>query len=146
MNRIGHFGFSLLFISPLFRVLPYSDVFIAIALTMLPDVDLVLRIEHRKYTHNITFASIVAILFYAIFKSPLLCLLTFSSVLLHIAADLMTKQKFAPLYPIYKKKFALKLFNSNNKPVNYTFFLLGLLSFSHFSNPEILVENLIRFI
>ncbi|MFN3383882.1 MAG: metal-dependent hydrolase [Archaeoglobaceae archaeon] len=145
MNRLGHLGFSLLFLSPLLNFTPFSDFLVVITAAMLPDIDLVLRIEHRKYTHNIAFASIVAILFHVLLAAPMLSILVFLSVLLHVFADLMTKQKFAPLYPFSKKKFAFKLFRSDNKPVNYTFFLLGLISFAHFSNTAD-VLRLIKFI
>lgn len=146
MNRLGHFGFSLLVLSPLLQIFSLSYVLFAVALAMLPDIDLVLRIEHRKYTHNVAFASSMAILFYALFASSLLAILAFLSVLLHILADLMTKQKFAPLYPFSKKKFALKLFRSDNKPINYTVFLLGLVSFAHFSSAKIRFLDLVKFI
>ncbi|MEM4292333.1 MAG: metal-dependent hydrolase [Archaeoglobaceae archaeon] len=145
MNRLGHLGFSLLLLSPLLKFFPISYVLFAIALAMLPDIDLVLRVEHRKYTHNVTFALLIAVLSYVLLASFLLSILAFLSVLLHVIADLMTKQKFAPLYPFSKKKYALKLFRSDNKSVNYIVFLLGLISFMHFSNVEVSLD-LVRFI
>ncbi|MEM1593294.1 MAG: metal-dependent hydrolase [Archaeoglobaceae archaeon] len=145
MNRLGHLGFSLLLLSPLLKFFPISYVLFAIALAMLPDIDLVLRVKHRKYTHNVTFALLIAVLSYVLLASFLLSILAFLSVLLHVIADLMTKQKFAPLYPFSQKKFALKLFRSDNKSVNYIVFLLGLISFMHFSNVEVSLD-LIRFI
>ncbi|MEM0022745.1 MAG: metal-dependent hydrolase [Archaeoglobaceae archaeon] len=145
MNRLGHLGFSLLLLSPLLKFFPISYVLFAIALAMLPDIDLVLRVEHRKYTHNVTFALLIAVLSYVLLASFLLSILAFLSVLLHVIADLMTKQKFAPLYPFSRKKYALKLFRSDNKSVNYIVFLLGLISFMHFSNVEVSLD-LVRFI
>ncbi|MEM0202988.1 MAG: metal-dependent hydrolase [Archaeoglobaceae archaeon] len=145
MNRLGHLGFSLLVFSPLLKFFPISYVLFVIALAMLPDIDLVLRVEHRKYTHNVTFAFLTAVLSYVLLASFLLATLAFLSVSLHILSDLMTKQKFAPLYPFSQKKFALKLFRSDNKPVNYVVFFLGLLSFVHFSNVEVSFD-LVRFI
>lgn len=133
MNRLGHLGFSLLIFSPLLKILPAPYVLFAVAIAMLPDVDLVLKIGHRKYTHNVTFAALIAILFYSLLSSLLLAVLAFFGVFSHILADLMTKKKFAPLYPLSKKKIALKLFRSDNKPINYAFFLLGLISFVQFS-------------
>ncbi|MEM0266854.1 MAG: metal-dependent hydrolase, partial [Archaeoglobaceae archaeon] len=140
MNRLGHLGFSLLLLSPLLKFFPISYVLFAIALAMLPDIDLVLRVEHRKYTHNVTFALLIAVLSYVLLASFLLSILAFLSVLLHVIADLMTKQKFAPLYPFSRKKYALKLFRSDNKSVNYIVFLLGLISFMHFSNVEVSLD------
>ncbi|MEM5823903.1 MAG: metal-dependent hydrolase [Archaeoglobaceae archaeon] len=145
MNRLGHLGFSLLLLSPLLKFFPISYVLFAIALAMLPDIDLVLRVEHRKYTHNVTFALLIAVLSYVLLASFLLSILAFLSVLLHVIADLMTKQKFAPLYPFSQKKYALKLFRSDNKSVNHIVFLLGLISFMHFSNVEVSLD-LVRFI
>lgn len=136
MNRPGHIGLALLLFSPLLTNFDLNFVLIAVALTIAPDIDLILRIEHRKYTHNITFASIVAILVFMVTKSSWLAFLVLLSIFAHIVADLLTVQKFAPLYPFSKKKYALKLFKSNNTAVNTAVLLLGIASFAYFSNLD----------
>lgn len=136
MNRPGHIGFALFLFSPLIGKFELSYVLLAVALTVAPDIDLLLRIEHRKYTHNVTFAFLVAILVFILLKSFWLSLLVLLSIFAHLIADLMTLQKFAPLYPFSKKKYALKLFRSDNAAVNTAVLLLGITSFAYFSNLD----------
>ncbi len=134
MNRLGHIGLALLVFSPLVGKFDLSTIFFAVALTLAPDIDLVLRLEHRKYTHNITFALLIGILAFMFSKNLFLAFLALTSVLVHVIADLLTIQKFAPLYPFSKKKYALKLFKSNNTAINTAVLLLGLASFAYFSD------------
>lgn len=143
MNRFGHIGFALLVLSPLIDKFDLGYILIAVASTLFPDIDLRLKIGHRKYTHNITFGFLVGILVFMLSKSSWLAFLVLMSIFAHILADLLTIQKFAPLYPFSKKKYALKLFKSNNTAINTAVLLLGLASFAYFSNidlPEILIK------
>lgn len=136
MNRPGHIGLALLILSPLLAKFDLNSILIAVALTISPDIDLLLRLEHRKYTHNITFASLVAILVFVFSRNFWLAFLVLLSIFAHITADLLTMQKFAPLYPFSKKKYALKLFKSNNTAINTAVLLLGIASFAYFSNLD----------
>lgn len=136
MNRPGHIGLALLFLSPFIAKFELNNVLIAVALTVSPDIDLLLRIEHRKYTHNVTFAILISILVFMFLKNFWLSFLVFLSILIHILSDLLTIQKFAPLYPFSKKKYALKLFKSNNTAINTAVILLGMASFAYFSNLD----------
>ncbi|MCS7129973.1 MAG: metal-dependent hydrolase [Archaeoglobaceae archaeon] len=136
MNRPGHIGLALLFLSPFITKFELNNVLIAVALTVSPDIDLLLRIEHRKYTHNITFAILISIIVFMFLKNFWLSFLVFLSILIHILSDLLTIQKFAPLYPFSKKKYALKLFKSNNTAINTAVILLGIASFAYFSNLD----------
>lgn len=133
MNRIGHIGVSLLVFSPLVLKFDISVMLFVIFLTIAPDVDLLFKVEHRKYTHNITFAFFISTLVFFTLKSTILSLLVFLSILLHIAVDLLTVKKFAPFYPFSKKKYAFGLFKSNNKVINYSSFLIGLFLFVYLS-------------
>ncbi|MEM0215912.1 MAG: metal-dependent hydrolase [Archaeoglobaceae archaeon] len=136
MNRPGHIGLALLILSPLLAKFDLNSILIAVALTISPDIDLLLRLEHRKYTHNITFASLVAIGVFMFSRNFWLAFLVLLSIIAHIIADLLTVQKFAPLYPFSKKKYALKLFKSNNTAINTAALLLGIASFAYFSNLD----------
>ena len=106
--------------------------FITAALITLPDIDLRLEIAHRKYTHNILFATIVGVLLGFYFKPlggfHIGFLAGFSAVWIHILGDLFTYMEFAPLWPFIKKKTSLKLFKSSSKRANNTFLILGILT------------------
>lgn len=134
MNRFGHIGFALLVLSPFIGKFDLNSILIAVALTVSPDIDLLFKIEHRKYTHNITFGFLIGLLVFMLSKSFWLAFLVLISIFAHILVDLLTIQKFAPLYPFSKKKYALKLFKSKNTAINTAVLLLGLASFAYFSN------------
>ena len=140
MNRPGHLGFALLILSPLMQFTGLEFVIVTAFFSLTPDVDLILNIRHRAYTHNITFGAILALIsaLMVLFvlevptKSFEYAIAAFTGVAIHITADLFTIQKFAPLYPFSGKKVALKLFRSNSVPVNTTLFMLGVFSFIFF--------------
>ncbi|MEM4472406.1 MAG: metal-dependent hydrolase [Archaeoglobaceae archaeon] len=134
MNRFGHLGFSLLIFSPLLSLFSFTEISIAVIFSLLPDIDLILKVEHRRYTHNITFALIMALIFFLFLNDILVSAFIFAGIFSHILADLFTKKKFAPFYPLSNKKFALGLFRSDNLAVNYSLLFLGLFSFAYFSN------------
>jgi inner membrane protein len=105
-------------------------ILLSTGLSTLPDIDLRLRITHRKYTHNIFFGIFAAFLiglafdliglsFYVGFWS------TFIGVLTHLAGDLMTYRGFNPIAPFGTRKYSLKLFKSSNRLVNNAFLLAG---------------------
>lgn len=147
MNRIGHIGVTLLAFSPLIWRFDVSAMLFVIFLTIAPDVDLLFKVEHRKYTHNITFAFLVSMLVFFTLKSTILSLLVFLSVMLHIAVDLLTVKKFAPFYPFSQKRYAFGLFKSNNTAINYFSFIIGLFLFLYFSKISVgEIAKLIKFI
>ena len=131
MNRLGHLGLTLLVFSPLSKVLGVDFVITASLLGLLPDIDLAVRLRHREYTHNFTFAALMALLVSRI--NAKLALATFASISLHVLADLLTMQKFPPLYPFSRKRYALKLFRSNDPTLNFTLFILGIFAFIRFA-------------
>jgi len=105
-------------------------IILSTILSSLPDIDLKLELPHRKYTHSVLFALLMGsaagivtnvlgfgfeLGFYSV------CI----GVLTHILGDLLTYRSFAPLYPLIKRRFSLKLFHSSNKHVNSVFLLLG---------------------
>ena len=139
MNRPGHVGLSLLILSPFMKVLGVGFVAVATVFTLSPDVDLVLKIKHRAYTHNITFAVFMALLaaaFTAFFGRHsnvfAVALAAFTGVVVHVIADLMTIQRFPPLYPFSRKKVAFKLFRSDNAAINSSVFVAGVFAFLFF--------------
>ncbi len=105
-------------------------IILSTILSTLPDIDLKLELPHRKYTHNVLFAllagsaagivtSVLGLSFELGFYS--VCV----GVLTHILGDLLTYRSFAPLYPLVRRRFSLKLFHSSDRHVNSVFLLLG---------------------
>jgi inner membrane protein len=137
MNRIGHLGFSLFLFSPFLVLFPAKDVVSAVVFSLLPDIDLILKIKHRIYTHNFAFAFALFFTFFILLGDIKMSFFIFLGIISHILADLLTKTPFAPFYPISGKKFALKLFRSDNKIVNYSLILLGTISFAYFYGIKI---------
>ena len=137
MNRPGHVGSTLLILSPLIPELGVEFVALAAVFSMLPDVDMVLKVKHREYTHNFTFAAIMTLLFFFIFRyldiSGILALSVFAAVSIHIAVDALTMQKFPPFFPFYRKRVALRLFRSDNSAVNLGAFITGSVAFVYFA-------------
>ncbi len=132
MNRFGHVGFTMLTLSPLTRYLGVDFVILATVFALLPDIDILLRLKHREYTHNLTFAALSAFVAFVI-SGARLALAALAGITTHIIADLLTIQKFAPLYPISRKRVAFKLFRSDNPIANSISFILGFLSLVYFT-------------
>ncbi len=132
MNRFGHVGFTMLTLSPLTRYVGVDFVILATVFSLLPDIDILLRLRHREYTHNLTFAALSAFVAFVV-SGVRLALAALAGITTHILADLLTMQKFAPLYPFSRRRVALKLFRSDNSVVNTMSFILGFLSFMYFT-------------
>jgi inner membrane protein len=137
MNRFGHLGSTLLILSPFTQKLGVEFVVLAAIFSMLPDVDLVLRIKHREYTHNFTFAAIATLLFFFLFRAlkipEIFSLAAFAAVTIHIVVDAFTMQRFPPFYPFSRKRVAFKVFRSDNVAINAFSFILGSLAFVYFA-------------
>lgn len=137
MNRPGHVGATLLILSPFIPKLGVEFVALAAVFSMLPDVDLVLKIRHREYTHNFTFAAIATLLFFFLFRyagiPEILALTVFAAVSIHIAVDALTMQKFPPFFPFSRKRVAFKVFRSDNSAVNAGAFILGSIAFVYYA-------------
>jgi len=140
MNRFGHVGFTLLLLSPFMSKLGTQFVLFSALFAVLPDIDIVLKVKHREYTHNVTFGAISTLIVFVIFKSVgidgMLSLSAFVAVSIHIIADSLTMQKFPPFYPFSKKRVAFRIFRSNNAAVNILSFTLGLLAFIYFASGD----------
>jgi len=138
MNRLGHVGLTLLLLSPFMSKLGVQFVLFSAAFAILPDIDIVLRIKHREYTHNITFGVIATIAAFFFFRAvgirEIMALSAFVAVIIHIAADAFTMQKFPPLFPFSRKRVAFKVFRSDNAAVNASSFVLGSLAFVYFAS------------
>ncbi|WP_230972450.1 metal-dependent hydrolase [Archaeoglobus neptunius] len=137
MNRPGHIGATLLLLSPFIPRIGTEFVVLAAAFSLLPDIDILLRVKHREYTHNITFGVIMTLTAFFAFKHtkipPLLSLAIFTAVIIHILVDALTMQKFPPFYPFSKKRVAFRVFRSDNPAVNGASFVLGSLAFVYFA-------------
>jgi len=115
------------------RIKDFNSLMIAllvVAFSTIPDIDLRLEIKHRSYTHNLLAAIIFGLILGVIFHYFWISFWAgfmggFGGTILHIIGDLLTYQPFAPLAPFYRKKFALKLFRSNDRIVNRSFLGIG---------------------
>lgn len=140
MNRFGHVGFTLLLLSPFMSKLGTQFVLFSALFAVLPDIDIVLKVKHREYTHNVTFGAISTLIVFVIFKSVgidgMLSLSAFVAVSIHIIANYLTMQKFPPFYPFSKKRVAFRIFRSNNAAVNILSFTLGSLAFIYFASGD----------
>ncbi len=137
MNRAGHVGAVLLTLSPFINKLGVQFVVFAAFFTVLPDIDIVLRVKHREYTHNITFGVLLTLTAFFLFRyagiPEFLSLSVFVAVIIHIIVDAFTVQKFPPFYPFSKRRVAFKLFRSDNPAINAGSFILGSLAFVYFA-------------
>jgi inner membrane protein len=138
MNSKGHIGFTLTILTPTLAFLssrefkPTVFLVLAVILSTLPDIDLKIRLPHRRYTHNIFFITLTS-LFFGYLTSLILedFNLGFYSALisgsLHLVGDLMTYMAFSPLYPLSDVNISLRLFKSNNALVNNILLITGVL-------------------
>lgn len=142
MDHKGHFGLTLLIFSVLMLPFGLSEnaivvIFLAAILSSLPDIDINLRIKHRKYTHNIFAALVVGIIFGFLFSystSDILWGLMgftsgFGGVICHLLGDAFTHMKFKPLKPFSDREVGFGWFGSGNKRVNDGMMTAGLLVF-----------------
>ncbi|RLI73209.1 hypothetical protein DRO97_07890 [Archaeoglobales archaeon] len=146
MQKIGHFGFSILVLSLFLNYFTLAQILLIAAISILPDIDIKLRVKHRKYTHNITAALIpgltMALIFYYHSLNPFKgFLIGFVGIVLHISADLLTFQKFPPLFPFSQKLVAFKIFRSNNKIINSLFFILGVVALTYFTTKKYILQG-----
>ncbi len=143
MNLRGHVGLTLTVLMSVFIAtrsrLESWVLFTALSImtSSLPDIDLRLKLPHRKYTHNLLFILITSI-FFGYITSLLLnnftlgFLSTLSSGLLHLLGDLMTYIGFAPFYPISGRMVALRLFKSDNKFINNLMLFTGMILLTYY--------------
>jgi len=140
MNPRGHVGLNLLITSLVAYALGLRGVYVnsiilfSTALSTLPDIDIRLRIAHRKYTHNVFLAIIIA--FGLGYLTHVLGLgfnlgfwSVFAGISTHLLGDLMTYRGFNPISPIGDRNYSLKLFKSSNKAVNEAFLITGVLTY-----------------
>jgi inner membrane protein len=136
MQRLGHLGFTLLLLSPFTSATGKEFIIFSAFFTLAPDIDIVLRVKHREYTHNLTFGVfLTALVSFILHESGFSWWIGFSAftgVLMHILADLLTVQRFPPFFPFSRRKYALGLFKSDNAVVNASIFVLGVFSFIYF--------------
>lgn len=137
MNLRGHVGLTLtvlmlIFIAIRLRLESWAlFTVLSIMTSSLPDIDLRLKLPHRKYTHNLLFVLITSTFFgyvtSLLFNNFLLGFLSvFSSGLLHLLGDLMTYMGFTPFYPISDRVIALRLFKSDNRFINDLMLITGM--------------------
>ncbi len=137
MKREGHVGLALFLSSLLmyiFNCLSLKVVILSVIFSTFPDVDLRLGIAHRKYTHSLPIAFVFSILFGKFCSMVGIGFFqgfagSFIGISSHIIGDLLTYRPFAPFYPIWKRKFSLGLFRSDNVIANYILLIAGIATF-----------------
>jgi inner membrane protein len=107
---------------------------LTIGLANVPDLDQPLpRLRHRGGTHTIWFALFVgclcAIVMTALGDGALTLYLGFaigaSSILAHLAGDVVTPMGLRPLAPLSRRHVTLEWFESRNRRINRTVLLVG---------------------
>ncbi len=139
MKRAGHMGFALLILSAFVYATGtryFEGRFWEITLAYLlfsvaPDVDIVLGLRHRGVTHTLVGAVLFGLLSSIALNDTwgISCVtgfaVGFSAVILHILLDLTNYMRFCPLYPISRRKIALRLVRSNSIIANTALLILG---------------------
>ncbi len=143
MNRAGHLGFGLLTLGAFTYATGaryfeghFWDITLAyLLLSVAPDVDIVLGLKHRGWTHT----PAGAVLFGALTSVALNHLLGisyitgfavgFSATFLHTLLDLTNYMRFCAFYPISRRKVALRLVRSSNPAANILLLLSGAIVF-----------------
>lgn len=140
LHSEGHAGLTLILFSFLLMPFGYNEnslilIFLAAALSSLPDLDISWEIKHRGYTHNVTFGIIVGILFGILFGYQggwAFGLIGFfgglGGILSHLLGDLFTYQEFKPLWPFSKNEISFKWFSSKDRGKNRGFLQAGFYS------------------
>ena len=143
MHAKGHFGLTLFILSSIGLPIGFGPenlmifiIFLSAILSSLPDIDINLGISHRTVTHSLLFAIIIGILFGILlgYFSGLVYgfvgfIAGFLAIVTHMLGDLMTFQKFNPLWPFKQKYLSYGLFEAKNKVANNIFFALGWMMF-----------------
>ena len=143
MHAKGHFGLTLLILSLIGLPIGFGPenlmifiIFLSAILSSLPDIDIRLGISHRTFTHSLLFAIIIGILFGILFgySSGLVYgfigfIAGFLAIVTHMLGDLMTYQKFNPLWPFKEIYLSYGLFEAKSKVANNVFFALGWITF-----------------
>ena len=149
MDRIGHFGGSILFYFGLLCIVGWrGDTFqmlmlslfagaIAISMSVKPDMDLKLGgiFHHRTWlTHSLATVFVVTgvtyVLFNDVFRAGILSsyvtVAVFSATLSHILLDSLTKKGVPLLGPFDNRMLGLRRFKSDNLMLNWAFLVAGL--------------------
>jgi len=100
-----------------------------------PDLDLRFELSHRGFTHTLAGALVFGIVGGFLFGlSNNEYFLSgfiggFSGTIAHMFGDILTYQKFRPLWPLSNNNIALGLFRSNDKSINLLFGRIGIVVF-----------------
>ncbi|PNX47268.1 MAG: hypothetical protein BV457_06035 [Thermoplasmata archaeon M9B1D] len=143
MHAKGHFGLTLFILSLIGLPIGFGPenlmifiIFLSAILSSLPDIDIKIGISHRTVTHSLLFAIIIGILFGILlgYSSGLLYgflgfIAGFLAIVIHMLGDLMTFQKFNPLWPFKQNYLSYGLFEAKSKAANNIFFVLGWIMF-----------------
>ena len=145
----GHVGVATLAYAPVGAWLLATDattafvagLVLAIAISTLPDVDVLLPIPHRGPTHTVWFVVACSLLAGAagtliapsIGLDPasagaLFAVVTALSITSHLLADVITPMGVRPLDPVSSKAYSLDLVYSKNRRANWLSFLGGMLT------------------
>lgn len=150
MYRIGHLGVSLLVYAPVgFALVSLGRTDLAIlgefcmlSLATLPDSDHRLPlVSHRGPTHTIGFALLVGLVVGAlgwlyggqpaVVTGSELAVFGFAigtlAIVAHLLGDVLTPMGITPFWPIWNRKFTVRLTRADNVLANYSLLGLGML-------------------
>ena len=91
----------------------------------LPDVDLLIGIPHRTFTHSLVFTSIVCFIILLVNKE--IGVIFGMSILSHLAADSTTKMGVPLFYPFNKKYYGFRRFKTGSSED----YIIGVLAVSY---------------
>ncbi len=131
MRGEAHAGLNMMLASPIVLLYPgpvhdvrlwiWLIVFIGVA--TFPDIDLRLELKHRGFTHTLIGALLAGLLGAAVYLGePKWTVIGFAGgftgALGHLLGDLLTHMRFAPLYPLSRREFALGLISTRDRRAN----------------------------
>ncbi|WP_136715507.1 metal-dependent hydrolase [Halorientalis salina] len=147
MYRAGHLGVSLLVYAPLgfaLVLLGRSDLAVLgelcmLSLATLPDTDHSIPfVSHRGSTHTVGFALLVGLAAgavgwvfggQAVGMSSELAVFGFAigtlAILAHLLGDVLTPMGIAPFWPLWNRRFTLRVTRADNTIANFSLFGLG---------------------
>ena len=144
MRAHGHIGLALLLLSLLTLATacasgspPGPRLLLAVAaalpLSLLPDVDLKIRVsKHRGLSHSLMAAAIVAALAALAYPEPSLRHYVFAAAFVsfysHVLGDVISVRPVPALYPVVRRRLALRLVRADDPYVNAAALASGLVA------------------
>ncbi len=154
MYTLGHIGSALLVYAPVAWALSVAGytragavgLIVAAGVTMIPDIDTQLPIEHRGLTHTIWFAAALSGGFFGLLNLltswdvifiGFVSLTILLSMITHFLADSITPMGITPFAPISNWHHSFDLVYARNLRANLTLFWLGVGAVAIVAMPQL---------